>query len=143
MNRKSIIVVVFVVGICSAIVWYTQHLTEQAEADLRYRLETVYQEFLPEGEWFTSHRYYEKQEVFTDAVERFRFDGANQTLVNHLVQKYRLSLAAKSLNNHFIVPHWWDLPEDGVYYLRGSGNDYTMLVFDGKAGRVFFELSQD
>ena len=120
-------------------VWLYQRWEDVKQSEL----EAAYRNFLPEPSAPITNRYYEKQVVFTDSVERFRFDGVEEALVDHIVQKYNLSLATEPANSRFKPPDWWHLPESGVYYIRGTGHEYRMLVYDPTINRVFFEATQD
>lgn len=140
MNRKTTITIAVLflgIAVAAGLLWQILQSRRQAEIDAAYRA------FLPEGPWSISNRYYEKQLVFTDGVERFRFDGAKPALVDRLVEEYELTRAAKLASSSFKAPRWWQLPEGGVCYIRGSGNQYFMLVFDREDGRLFFETTQD
>jgi hypothetical protein len=79
----------------------------------------------------------------TDSVERFRFDGAADKLVEELVRRYELKPAQEPAESPVETPSWWVLPEGGACYLRGGGHQYFMLVYQPEAGRVFFERTQD
>lgn len=90
-----------------------------------------------------TNRYFERQVAFTDSVARFRFDGADETLVAYIVDRNDLSLSTQPAQSHFKAPGWWQLPESGIYYLRGAGHQYQMLVYDPATGRIFFERTQN
>jgi hypothetical protein len=112
-------------------------------SDQGVQVDAAYRDLLPEGTWSVRDRLYEKRQVFTDGVERYRFDGADQALVDALVGRYRLTPADRIRESLFPAPAWWSPPDDGVTYVRGEGHQYVMLVYDPTSTRVFFEATQD
>ncbi len=118
-------------------------LVQRHEEINRNELDNAFRELLPGTFSAITNPYYEKQGVFTDSVERFRFDGADEPLVAQLVKKYNLNPTSQPANSKFKAPHWWQLPSSGIYYLRGAGHQYHMLVYDPANRRVFVEITQD
>ena len=129
----------FCVAIGGAGIWLFQSWQEAKQA----AVDAAYSEFLSEASPAISNRYHDRQGFLTDTVERFRFDGADEKLVEKLVQRYELKPAQEPVGSHFKAPSWWVLPEGGACYLRGEGYQYFMLVYEPDAGRVFFERTQD
>jgi hypothetical protein len=112
-------------------------------SDQGVQVDAAYRDLLPEGTWSVRNRLYDKRQVFTDGVERYRFEGADQALVDALVGRYRLAPADRIRESLFPAPGWWSPPEDGVTYVRGEGHQYVMLVYDPASTPVFFEATQD
>ena len=90
-----------------------------------------------------SGRRYQLQGFGTDQVERFRFDGASQLLVEELIQRFSLQQAPQPLESDWPAPSWWQLPEDADTYVNGASYQYRMMIRDRNTGRVFLEDSSD
>jgi hypothetical protein len=132
-------ILLFCVAVGVGGIWLCQSwkVTRQAALDAAYR------DFLAEALPNITNRYHQKHVVFTDSVERFRFDGGDEKLVEKLVQRYEVKPATEPLESDFNAPNWWVLPEGGACYVRGEGHQYFMLVYQPDARRVFFERTQD
>ena len=127
------------IGACAGCIWFSQWQEDVQQNEL----EAAYQYFLPETSATITNQYYEKQAIFTNSVARFRFDGADETLVASIVDKYDLTISTERARSDFPTPSWWQLPVNGMYYLHGTGHAYRMLVYDPANGRIFFEVTQD
>ena len=141
-STTKIIIAAFLL-FCVAIGGVGARLFQSWKEAKQTSLDAAYGEFLSEASPAISNRYHDQQGFLTDTVERFRFDGADEKLVEELVQRYELKPAQESAESHFKAPSWWVLPEGGACYLRGERHQYFMLVYQPDAGRVFFEHTQD
>ena len=125
-SRKKFVFTAIVL-ICVAIGGGGIWLFQSWKATRQAALDAAYRDFLPESLANITNRYHQKQVVFTDSVERFRFDGADEKLLEELVKRYELKPSSEPLESHFNAPNWWVLPEGGACYLRGEGHQYFML----------------
>ncbi|RZM82940.1 hypothetical protein [Leptolyngbya iicbica] len=60
-----------------------------------------------------------------------------------IAQRYDLQAVQQPLESKFSPPAWWGLPPGADYYLRGSGHQYLLRVFDPATGSVMVERTQD
>ncbi len=107
------------------------------------RLVEAYVMLLPASTPVITHRHYEARGAFTDTVERFRFEGGTPELVQAIAERHGLQPAEQPLESKFSAPDWWVLPPTPDYYLRGSGHEYMLLIFDPATGQVLVERTQD
>ncbi|MDE0865068.1 MAG: hypothetical protein OSA98_14840 [Rubripirellula sp.] len=66
-------------------------------------LVTANRDFLSEALPDATNRYHQKHVVFPDSVERFRFDGADEKLVEELVQRYELKPAQEPAEKQILT----------------------------------------
>ncbi len=88
---KIAITALFFVGVvaCGGCIWLFQSWQESKQSAIN----AAYWDLLPQTPTTINNRYHEYHVVFTDSVERFRFDGADTKLVEELVQRYELQPA--------------------------------------------------
>ena len=122
------------VGVGCVHVWQSAH---------QARLDEAYVMLLPAPTLAVTHRHYEVRGAFTDTVERFRFEGGTPTLVQAIAERHGLQPAEQPLESKFSAPGWWVLPQMPTYYLRGTGHEYMLLIFDPASGQVLVERTQD
>ena len=130
-------VLVLSIGIASFVMVRAWRSAHQA------RLDEAYLALLSHPSPPITNRHYEVRGAFTDTVERFWFEGGDQTLVQALIQRHHLQPVEQPLESKFSAPDWWVLPPVADYYLRGTGHEYALLVFDPATGQIFFERTQD
>ncbi|MFT5107172.1 MAG: hypothetical protein ACI9UA_002801 [Pseudoalteromonas tetraodonis] len=138
-TKKLLIGMTAIIAIASCGAWAWQ---SWRASEIR-RLDTAYAELFPLPPPGIGNRYHSKTEAFTDTVERYRFDGGSQPLVEQLIQRFQLAPAKAPFRSSDSAPSWWEIPTEANIYTRGAEQQYLMLIFEPASGRVFIEQTQN
>lgn len=143
MKNIKVIIAAIPVLIIVVFIFISMRVMQYQEEVKQSELEAAYNTLLPEYANQIHNRYYDRREVFTDRVERFRFDVSDDSIVDYLVKTYEMTRAKELTKSTFGYPDWWKISDNEDIYRRGKGQQYTQLAYDSIAHRIFFELSVD